>query len=401
VDRALKKVIVVYIDGGGGHRAAARALEDVIQIQHRPWRVELVNADDVLEPADPAFWFLGVRSNDIYNWLLGRGWMIATKQLLPIVHFVFRLLHPAMVFVLRRCWRKLNPNLVVSVVPHLNRALYESLRKENPHIPFMTILTDLADYPPRFWIERQPQHFICGTSIAAQQAEQIAPLARRIWSVSGMIVHPKFYEPNSIDRAEERIKLGLHPDLPTGLVLFGGHGSRAMLRIAERIAEARMPLQLILLCGRNAALFRKLCSLSLPYRAHVQGFTDSVAYFMTLSDFFIGKPGPGSISEALVMRLPVIVHNSWTTMVHERFNAQWIEEKGVGIAISRIRDLPRAIEQLLEPATYSAMRRRIEALNNRAVFEIPPVLEQILEARPGSISPEREERPMPKNAYTG
>jgi UDP-N-acetylglucosamine:LPS N-acetylglucosamine transferase len=295
----------------------------------------------------------------------------------------------------------LNPNLVVSVVPHLNRAFYESLRKENPHTPFVTILTDLADYPPRFWIERQRQHFICGTSNAVRQAEQIAPLADGIWSVSGMIVHPKFYEPNSVDKAEERRKLGLHPDLPTGLVLFGGHGSQAMLRIAERIAEARLPIQLIFLCGRNAALYRKLQSLRLPFPAHVQGFTESVAYFMTLSDFFIGKPGPGSISEALAMSLPVIVHSSWTTMVHERFNAQWIEEQGVGTAIRSIRDLPPAIERLLEPANYSAIRQRVEALNNRAVFEIPSVLEQILEARPDSISPARDEWTKRKNAGAG
>lgn len=397
----MKKVIVVYIEGGGGHRAAARALDYAIRLQSLPWQVELVNADEVLEPADPAFWFLGVRSSVIYNWLLGRDWMIGTKLLLPVIHLLFRLLHPAQVFLLKRRWSKLQPDLVVSVVPHLNRALYASLRREIPHIPFVTILTDLADYPPRFWIEPQQQHFICGTSTAVRQAEQIAPLAERIWPVSGMIVHPKFYESHSIDRAQERLKLGLDPDLPTGLVLFGGYGSRAMLKVAGRIAQAGMQLQLIFLCGRNAVLFRKLQSLDLTYRAHVEGFTENVRYFMMLSDFLIGKPGPGSISEALAMRLPVIAHTSWRTLVHERFNARWIEEQGVGTAIEHIRDLPPAIEHVLRPATYTSMRRKIEALNNRAVFEIPAVLEQILVARSGSISPEPDARPLPKNARAG
>jgi len=393
----LKKVIVIYIDGGGGHRAAARALDDVIRMQRLPWRVELVNADEVLEPADPAVWFLGVRSSVIYNWLLGRDWMIGTKQLLPIIHLIFRLLHPAQVFLLKRRWSKLQPDLVVSVVPHLNRAFYDSLRRENTRVPFVTILTDLADYPPRFWIERQQPHFTCGTRTAVRQAEQIAPLAEGIWPVSGMIVHPKFYESNPIDRAQERRKLGLDPDLPTGLVLFGGYGSHAMLKVAERIEQARMRLQLIFLCGRNAALFHKLQSLNLTYLTHVQGFTENVVYFMMLSDFLIGKPGPGSISEALATRLPVILHTSWRTLAHERFNARWIEEQGVGTAIKRIQDLPSAIDQMLRPATYSAMRRRIEALNNRAVFEIPPILEQILVPRKESISPERDERSLARN----
>jgi UDP-N-acetylglucosamine:LPS N-acetylglucosamine transferase len=397
----LKKVVVIYIDAGEGHWAAATALAEVIRLQNKAWRVELVNVDEMLQPADPAVCLLGVRTNYIYNWLVARDLIIATRQLLPIVHFIFRLLHPAMVFVLRRYWRTLKPDLVVSVVPHRNRALFESLRKENPRIPFVTILTDLADYPPRFWIERQEQHFICGTATAVHQAEQTAPLAEGIWSVSGMIVHPKFYERSSIDRAQERRKLGLDPDLPTGLLLFGGYGSRVMLEIAQRIAEATPRLQVIFLCGRNLALFRKLKSLSFTYHAHVQGFTENVTYFMRLSDFLIGKPGPGGISEALAMRLPIIVNETWRTMVHERFNVKWIEEQGVGTAIRRIRDLPRAIEQLLEPANYSAMQQKIEALNNRAVFEIPPILEQILEVSQGSVVAERDEQPMPRNACAG
>ena len=56
---------------------------------------------------------------------------------------------------------------------------------------------------------------------------------------------------------------------------------------------------------------------------HVEGFTREVPYFMGLADFFIGKPGPGSISEALAMRLPVIVERNAWTLAHERYNADW------------------------------------------------------------------------------
>ena len=52
----------------------------------------------------------------------------------------------------------------------------------------------------------------------------------------------------------------------------------------------------------------------------IEGFTREVPFYMELSDFFIGKPGPGSVSEALVRRLPVIVQRSAWTMAHERYN---------------------------------------------------------------------------------
>ena len=63
---------------------------------------------------------------------------------------------------------------------------------------------------------------------------------------------------------------------------------------------------------------------------------DQIPYFMSLSDFFIGKPGPGSISEALAMKLPVIVErNSWT-LPQERYNADWVLEKDVGIVVPKL-----------------------------------------------------------------
>ena len=58
---------------------------------------------------------------------------------------------------LEELWRQARPDLVVSLVPNFNRALFESLRGAGPAAPFVTVLTDLADYPPHFWIERQDQ----------------------------------------------------------------------------------------------------------------------------------------------------------------------------------------------------------------------------------------------------
>jgi 1,2-diacylglycerol 3-beta-galactosyltransferase len=98
---------------------------------------------------------------------------------------------------------------------------------------------------------------------------------------------------------------------------------------------------------------------------------------MQLADYFVGKPGPGSISEAVAMRLPVIVElNAWT-LPQERYNAQWVREMGVGIVLSNFRGIARAVEELLEPAAYGRCREATERLENRAVFEIPGILERI------------------------
>src|SRR5580692_11502200 len=155
----MQRLVIACFDAGGGHRAAARALAETIQRERRPWRVEILNVDEVLEPVDPIYRATGVRGGDLYNWTLRRGWTAGSAQVIPIMHGVIRLLHTRQVKLLREQWRVLRPDLVVSVIPHLNRALYESLRAEFPETPFVTLITDLADYPPHFWFESQDQHF--------------------------------------------------------------------------------------------------------------------------------------------------------------------------------------------------------------------------------------------------
>ena len=86
------------------------------------------------------------------------------------MHAVLALYRPAQVRLLEQFWRERRPDMVVSLVPNFNLALGQSLRKALPGVPLVTILTDIADYPPHFWIERQEQYLICGSDRAVEQA---------------------------------------------------------------------------------------------------------------------------------------------------------------------------------------------------------------------------------------
>jgi 1,2-diacylglycerol 3-beta-galactosyltransferase len=159
--QALKTIDLVYFNAGGGHRAAATALT--------------------------------------------------------------RLSHRSVVNRLRRHWRRTKPDLVVSLIPNFNRPMYEAPGLARPGAPYVTILTDFADFPPHYWIEpRQSQHFICGTSKAAAQARAMGYDESRIHLASGMIIRPDFYRESHLDRRAELEKLNLDPDRPTGIVIFGG-----------------------------------------------------------------------------------------------------------------------------------------------------------------------------------
>jgi hypothetical protein len=366
-----KRLDFVFFDAGGGHRSAALALKAVIEQQQRPWDVRLVNLQEILDPLDIFRKYTGIRMQDIYNTLLKKGWTLGSAQLMVLMHLLIRLYHRGQVRLLKQYWAQERRDLVVSLIPNFNRAMRASL----PETPLVTILTDLADYPPHFWMERQDQYLICGTDRAVAQARALGYAPDRIFQASGMILRPNFYESVQLNRQFERKKLGLDPDLRTGLVLFGGQGSAAMLEVARRVTVSA---QFIFICGRNQKLAGELRGLVTSFPKYVEEFTTEIPYYMHLSDFFIGKPGPGSISEALAMQLPVVVERNAWTLPQERYNTEWIREQEVGVVLKSFREIDAGLRELLDPARFSRFRSNASEIKNRAVFEIPDLLEPLL-----------------------
>lgn len=370
----------IFFDAGGGHRSAATALKAVIDQQNRGWTLRLVNLQEVLDSLDVFRKITGLRLEDVYNLMLAKGWTLGSAQGVVLMHGVIRLYHSAQVKVLVKHWTETKPDLVVSLVPNFNRSMFEALQKVNPNTPYVTVITDMADWPPHFWMEKQPrQYMVCGTPKAVEQATALGFDSDHIFATSGMIMRSKFYEPVAASKDEGRRKLGLDANVPTGIVLFGGQGSNVMVEIAERLGRSRLPLQLIMICGRNEKLATRLRALKLDIPVHIEGFTSEIPSFMHLSDFMIGKPGPGSISEAMAMKIPVIIERNAYTLPQERYNAEWVEQRKVGVVVNNFRSIAEAVGKFIEPQTLRQYQANAAAIDNRAVYEIPEILNQILE----------------------
>lgn len=375
----------VYFDAGGGHRSAARALMAAAQEQGQPWEIECLNLQELLDPLDLVKKLVGVRIQDVYNYMLEKGWTLGAAQLLPLLHAVIRRRHSLIVGFLKRYWHETRPDLVVSLIPNFNRELAESVRQALPHVPFVTVLTDLADYPPHFWMEPESEYLVAGTERAAEQANSMGHPPERVFLTSGMILNPAFYSIPEADHLQ-RESLGLQAHRITGLVMFGGQGSRVMLEIARQLNRLDW-LQLIFIAGRNQKLETELREMDFRIPVHIEGFTSQMPRFMQMSDFFIGKPGPGSLSEALFMGLPVIVERNAWTLPQERFNTDWVAEREVGIVVPSFRQIGRAVERLRDPAAFAPYRANTRKHHNHAVFEVITILESILARKKGGSQP--------------
>jgi 1,2-diacylglycerol 3-beta-galactosyltransferase len=191
-----------------------------------------------------------------------------------------------------------------------------------------------------------------------------------------MILKPIFYrQPSGEDRGAARAALGLDPNLPTALIMFGGYGSKTAEKIVKRLGREEIPLQTIVICGHNEKLREALAGRP---GCHAVGFTDRVPDYMRMADFFIGKPGPGSISEALHLGLPVILERNNLTMPQERYNTDWVQEHEVGVVIREFRRIADAVRFLLADGRLDRFRENARRVSNRAVYEIPAMLEKIM-----------------------
>ncbi|MGB9236549.1 MAG: glycosyltransferase [Terriglobales bacterium] len=386
----MRKLTIVFHHAGGGHRNAADAVRSILTApnqatQNHSWQVELLDIQELLDPLDLIRRSTGIRIQDVYNQILRRGWTRFTPQLLRVLQGTIHLYHSPIVKTLRKYWAEHPTDMVLSVIPHFNRELAESLEEDGQkRWPFVTLITDLADYPPHFWIERESEYIIAGTERARAQAVAMGHSSDHVFLTSGMVLKPKFYEQSSFaltdaKRIAERERLGIEPDCRTGIVLFGGHGSSIMVDIVKRLDQSGANVQLVLICGHNQKLEAEINALRTRRPKLVLGFTQNVEHYMGLADFFIGKPGPGSISEALQFHLPVIVECNNKTLPQERYNAEWVAENGFGIVVPAFREIVPAVERLIEPSAFDEFLRKTSTYSNRALFEVAEILEKCCE----------------------
>ena len=365
-----------FFDAGGGHRSAALALRDVIAERYPAWQIELVNLQEILGPVDMFQRVTGLQSQDFYNAILKRGWTFGSLTMLRTLQRGIRFYTPNFIDVLEKHFRGSKPDLVVSLIPNFNLPLFQALRRVHADLPYVTVMTDLADFPPHFWLEKQEQFIVCGTDRAVTQAREAGYAPARIFQSSGMILKPIFYREAQGDRRQARMALGLDPDLPTALIMFGGYGSKTAEKIVRRLGRADLKLQTVVMCGHNEKLREALKDRP---GCHAVGFSDKVPDYMRLADFFIGKPGPGSISEALHMGLPVVIERNSLTMPQERYNTDWVQERQVGVVIKEFRQIADAVGLLLTDGRLGQFRENASRLNNRAVYEIPAMFERMMD----------------------
>src|SRR3984893_12567097 len=165
-----RKIHIVFHDAGGGHRNAAISLKSIIEQQNRPWQVGLVQFQELTDRLDVLRRLTGIRIQEQYNTLLRNGWTLGATSLLRVLQMIIRILHRPAVRLLTKYWREHPAELLVSVITHFYCQLFQSSTAAYSRQPVASFITDLVQFPRRFWIEPIPdQYIIAGTEKASEQ----------------------------------------------------------------------------------------------------------------------------------------------------------------------------------------------------------------------------------------
>ena len=357
---ASPRILILFSDTGGGHRAAAGALTDALR-QLDPTCI--VTVADPLIGQGPA---IVRRLASLYSPVISRsraawGAVYHSSNTQPTFAAIRAVFGPAVRRVLRELLRQHDPDVVLSVHPLLNHIAHQAIRKSGRPRALMTVITDLVDFH-RGWTFSQADLVIAPT----ERARKVA-LGRRVppdrVKLLGLPVDLRFRPPALGEKQALRRRFGLAEHRFTVLVIGGAAGVGHLAAQVRVLATDPHPWQLIVVCGRNEKLRRRLMELPLATPMLALGFVDYMPELMRACDLVVTKAGPGAIAEALATGLPLVITGFLPGQ--ESPNVDFVVESRIGFFAPKEADLLDEVRVMADGGpTWREMSANAEELTH-------------------------------------
>jgi 1,2-diacylglycerol 3-beta-galactosyltransferase len=370
------RLLFLFSDTGGGHRSAAEAILEALEADF-PGRYATRLVDVFKEyapyPLDktpdaypemvriPQAWGLGYRISD------------GPRRARTLT----RLFWPYVRRAMRRMMRANPADVIVSVHPLFTAATDRALGPNRPAL--ITVVTDLVT-GHAMWYHRNVDLCVVPTEAARERALRAGMPPERVQTV-GLPVARRFCVPFG-DREQLRRELGWPLGLPLVLVVGGGEGMGPMAATARAIAQGgEGRLGLVVVCGRNQRLRRRLEQTEWKVPAFIYGFEHRIPEMMRATDLLVTKAGPGTITEALNAGLPMVLYSRLPGQ--EDGNVGYVQEEGVGVwAPGPERAAGAALRWLDDPAALQrAAARCREIARPQAARQIAAIIADFAERR--------------------
>jgi len=368
MQRDLPCVLIVYASYGDGHLQAARSLQSSLYEQG----IQRVVLLDLMAESHP--WI-----NEMTRWIYMQsfktiprlyGWVYYKTREMKTGTVLSNWLHSFGTRRMREVMEYEQPHLVIHTFPQL--ALPHLKARRELTTPLVTILTDY-DLHGR-WLHPHIDHYYVPSGEMKIEAVRRGIAAERI-SVTGIPLHHSFEQqkPALVYRRQLLLQAGLDPERKTVLLLAGAYGVLQHVKEICEMIQQRDDTQLIVICGKNKTLCEELGQ-RYQHHAHIriEGFTDRMKEWMTMSDCVITKPGGLTMAECISCRLPALLLHP--VPGQELENARYLEAKQAARICYSPQELHGVLHSVLDqPELLEQMQQHIDALRT------PPASLQIAE----------------------
>ena len=337
------KVMILTADAGFGHRSAAKAVAEALQLRYGN-----AVAPTIVNPLDSKLAPLLLRESqvDYDRWVnqlpeLYKLGYEASTSVIPT-----RVLEDALAVLLyeaiKEAYTLHKPDVVLTTYPMYQSAISLFYRTKRCHIPVFTVVTDLATVH-RLWFHRKVDGCLVPTRIVAEMAVSNQVPAEKV-CITGIPVYPDI-SLETRSKAEIRSGLGWQPDITT-ILAVGSRRSKRLPEMLNVVNHYGAPLQLAVVAGKNEELYRQLGQVDWHIPVHLYDFVNQMPALMKASDLIITKAGGLIVTEALACGLPLIL----TEIIpgQETGNAEYVRSAEAGVVVDSPMELLEALHHYLQ-----------------------------------------------------
>jgi 1,2-diacylglycerol 3-beta-galactosyltransferase len=343
-----QSVLFLMSDTGGGHRAAAEAIQAAMEdLYPQHYRYQLVDVFKDYTPFPfnqmPDFYPVWVNNSKL-SWQLGYQ-VSNTRNRSKLILDSFQLSWRRGFI---RLFEEHETDIVISVHPLFNRPavkILNDIQQDRP--PFMTVVTDLVS-THAFWYEARSDVCLVPTFHAYERGLKYGMPAGKM-KITGLPIHPAFVN-GLMEKAAARQELGWDKHKLTVMMVSGGQGIGPVYETARAIDNRNLNIHLVILTGSNKVLKEQLGAQPWGQTTTVYPFRTDMARLMAAADILITKAGPASICEACVAGLPMIISDYIPGQ--EDGNVRHIVENHAGIYAPSPERVAEALEEWVkEPSS--------------------------------------------------
>ncbi|MBQ2897252.1 MAG: glycosyltransferase [Clostridia bacterium] len=333
------KVLVLTIPTGGGHLSTGVAIEKYMK--QRGHEAKLIDVYKYISRLLGGSVQKGYLASTKYapN-MYGKFYRIAEKSDSYDKFHMLKAANSLMTIKFAKYMKAYKPDVVIAthvLAAHLINALDDDILSS---VITMGIVTDYTIHP--FWDETCLDYYITASELLnCQAAKKNLPLKKV--KPFGIPIDQKFAD--KIEKTEARKIIGID-NKPTVLVMSGSMGFGKVLKHIKELDKLEMDFQMIVVCGNNKTLKRKVDELETVKKVYSFGFVNNVDVLMDASDCIITKPGGLTVSESLAKGMPMILINPIPGQ--EDRNVEFLLNNGMAQLITSTYPVDEAIYQLFK-----------------------------------------------------